>query len=73
MDWSESMRDTLKTQLSAVRQIPEIPGGYYLARGVDQVFWNVVEQNANPTDTALSWGAVVDGEITRKLREYAGR
>ena len=67
------MRDTLKTQLSAVRQIPEIPGGYYLARGVDQVFWNVVEQNANPTDAALSWGAVVDGEITRKLREYADR
>lgn len=73
MDWSDQMVSTMKTQLASVEQIPELPGSYYLTRGVEQVFWNVVEQNANVTDTMLEWGAIVDGEIARKMREYANR
>lgn len=71
MLWDEDMRNVLNQQLNSVVQIPEIPGGYYTARGIDQAFWNVVEQNENPTDMMLEWGEVVDAEIARKQQEYA--
>lgn len=71
MSWDEEMLETMKTQLDSVVQIPELPGGYYTARGIDQAFWNVVEQNKNPTDMMLEWGEIVNREITRKQREYS--
>ena len=71
MVWDAQMTSALNDQLANIEQIPEVPGGYYVARGIDQAFWNVVEQNKNPTDMMLEWGAVVDGEITRKLVEFA--
>ena len=71
MIWDPQMTSALNDQLENIEQIPEVPGGYYVARGIDQAFWNVVEQNQNPTDMMLEWGAVVDGEITRKLLEFA--
>ena len=71
MIWDVQMLDNLNRQLDNVVQIPEVPGGYYTARGIDQVFWNVVEQNENPTDMMLKWGVVVDSEIERKRQEFA--
>ncbi len=71
MVWDEEMIKLLDEKLDTVIQIPEIPGGYYTARGIDQAFWNVVEQNENPTDMLLEWGNVVDREIKRKQLEFA--
>lgn len=70
MVWDDESLEILNSQIECGVQIPEIPGGYYTARGIDQAFWNVVEQNENPTDMLLEWGAVVDGEIQRKRSEY---
>lgn len=71
MVWDTRMTSALDEQLQNIKQIPEVPGGYYVARGIDQAFWNVVEQNQNTTDMMLEWGAVVDGEIKRKIKEFA--
>jgi len=70
MVWDEEMLAILNKEMDTVIQIPEVPGGYYTARGIDQAFWNVVEQNENPTDMLLEWGKVVDGEIKRKRLEF---
>lgn len=71
MVWDDQMISVLNEQLENVAHIPEVPGGYYTARGIDQAFWNVVEQNQNPTDMMLEWGSIVDGEIRRKRLEFA--
>ena len=71
MVWDDEMKELLIDQMKNVKQIEEIPGSYYLARGIDQAFWNVTEQNSDPTDQLLTWGAVVDKEITRKLKEFS--
>ena len=70
MVWDEETKAVLSKQLEKVVQIPEIPGGYYTARGIDQAFWSVVEQNEVPTDALLKWGEIVNGEILRKRQEY---
>lgn len=71
MIWDDEMLEIFDKNINTVVQIPELPGGYYTARGIDQAFWNVVEQNENPTDMMLEWGKVVDGEIKRKRHEFA--
>lgn len=71
MVWDDEMLDILNNDIDTVVQVPEVPGGYYTARGIDQAFWNVVEQNENPTDMLLEWGNVVDAEIKRKRLEFA--
>ena len=70
MVWDKGLYSVIQEQASWVKQIPEVPGGYYVARGIDQAFWNVVERNAVPTDMMLKWGAIVDAEITRKRQEF---
>lgn len=70
MIWDNDFIEVLNSEINKVTQIPEIPGGYYTARCIDQAFWNVVEQNKIPTDMMLEWGAVADGEISRKRQEY---
>ena len=56
-----------------VSEIPEVPGSYYVTRSVDLSFWNVVNQNENPKDVLLKWGAEVDDEIERKWNQYEDR
>ena len=71
MIWDDGILEIFNKHIDTVIQIPELPGGYYTARGIDQAFWNVVEQNKNPTDMMLEWGKVVNGEIKRKKLEFA--
>lgn len=73
LGWDDELLEELLYQQSQVKELPEVPGGYYVSRGIDQAFWNVVEQNKNPKDMLLKWGAVVDEEIRRKEEEYANK
>ena len=70
MDWDAQMFDIMLKQRNEIVEIPEIPGGYYTARGIDQAFWGVNEQGYVPLEMITKWGAVVDGEIARKRAEY---
>jgi ABC-type glycerol-3-phosphate transport system substrate-binding protein len=70
MDWDPEILKEILNQLNQLVEIPEVPGGYYTARAIDQAFWSVVEQNKNPTEMLTKWGAVVDREIARKRAEY---
>lgn len=70
LGWSRDIVGELTEQQIAVKNWEELPGGYYVPRGVDQAFWNVVEQNENPTDVMLEWAEIVDNEMIRKQNEY---
>ena len=70
MGWNAEILPAIIDQLENTREIEEIPGGYYTARGIDQAFWNVVEQNKKPKDMLIEWGEIVNREIERKRKEY---
>ncbi|MDR1892567.1 MAG: extracellular solute-binding protein, partial [Oscillospiraceae bacterium] len=70
LGWEPETLIELRKQRGELAELPEVPGGYYLPRGIDQAFWNVTELNKIPADTLTEWGAVVDREIARKAREY---
>jgi ABC-type glycerol-3-phosphate transport system substrate-binding protein len=70
MAWDAASLQQMLAQWDQVKELPEIPGGYYVARGIDQAYWNVLNTNANSTDMLLKWGKIVDSEIVRKRVQY---
>lgn len=72
MPWSSKDKKILTKQWNNVIEIPEVPGGYYLSRAVDQAFLEVVngDKNSGIKDVLVKWGKVADNEITRKISEY---
>lgn len=73
MSWDVDMKENIITAHSNVREIPEIPGSYYLSRSIDHCFWNVINSNKKPKNMLLQWGAEVDDEIARKWEQYQDR
>lgn len=71
--WDTDHKSNLIKAWKNVQEIPEVPGSYYATRAVDMAFWNVVNQNKNPKDVLLKWGAEVDQEINRKWAQYENR
>lgn len=70
MSWSSDERKMLLEQWKNVEELPEVPGGYYTSRCVEQAYWNVVNSAANPKSTVIKWGKLADMEIQRKRAEY---
>ena len=71
MAWEKKDLELLLEQRSYIREIPEVPGSYFVSRSIDQAFWNVVESNAQPKDTLYKWSKICNSEIDRKIAEYA--
>lgn len=71
MAWDKDDLNILNQQWAQVKEVPEVPGSYYLARSVDQIFWSVVNGESNVKNAAVKWGSVADTEIERKIRQYS--
>ncbi len=69
--WNADDLDILLEQWSCVEELPEVPGGYYVSRAVDQAYWAVLNGEDNEKDAMLKWGEIADNEIIRKISEYA--
>lgn len=69
-DWTDDNLEALLSQWAKVKEIPEVPGGYYVSRAVDQAFWNVTNASENPKDMLLKWADVAQTEIDRKRQQY---
>ncbi len=68
--WDKSDLKILNEQWSRVREVPEIPGSYYVGRAIDQAFWSVMNDGTNAMDAISKWSETADAEITRKIKEY---
>ena len=69
LSWNNDDFDILLEQWKSVNEMPEVPGGYYIPRVVDQAFWNVV--NGKGIDEELiKWDKVADKEIAEKRSQY---
>lgn len=71
LGWEAENLAALKAQGQKLQQLPEVPGGYYVGRSVQQVYWNVVNNGEKVEDMLKKWVPEADDEIRRKTEEYA--
>lgn len=69
--WDTYDKEAIINQWKQVKEIPEVPGSYYLTRAVDQAFWSVVNGESKSKDALVKWSRVANNEIKRKISEYA--
>ncbi len=70
LGWEAENLEALKAQGKKLQQLPEVPGGYYVSRSVQQVYWNVVNNGEKVEDMLKKWVPEADDEIRRKTQEY---
>lgn len=68
--WDNEHLSVMEEQRKLVKEVPEVPGSYYLSRAIDQAFWTVVNAESNSKDAVMKWSNIADDEIARKIREY---
>ncbi len=71
LSWDTEALDVINKQWSKVKEIPEVPGSYYVSRSIDQAFWAVKNKKASAKEAIVDWAEISDKEIARKLAEYA--
>ena len=67
----EKEQTVLLEQWNRVKIIPEIPGSYYIARGVNNAFRRVIYENDSPVDTLNRYNIQINKEIARKWEEVS--
>ncbi len=69
-NWKKQDYEQLMKQWANVKEVPEVPGGYFTQRALNNAFWSTVKEYENPRDMLLKWGKTIDEEIARKREEY---
>lgn len=69
-NWSRAEQEMLTEQWKQVQEIPELPGGYYTSRNVDNAFREVVFQMGNARESLFYWNKDINEEIKRKRYEF---
>ncbi len=69
-EWEGDNLDALLNQWEKIDEIPEVPGGYSVARIIDQAFWNTVNGGEDVQDMLIKWTKIADGIIERKRDQY---
>jgi ABC-type glycerol-3-phosphate transport system substrate-binding protein len=70
LPWPASDIAILKTQWEKTIGIPEVPGGYFTGRHIDNALRQVINTGANPRDTLYEYSSIIDNEIKSKRREF---
>ncbi|MCR4779248.1 MAG: extracellular solute-binding protein [Lachnospiraceae bacterium] len=71
--WNESEKELLKKQWESVVEVPEIPGGYYVSRNIDNAMRQVYYNGENARDTFNYWMNSVEEELMRKQQQLKAR
>ncbi|MBO2517019.1 MAG: ABC transporter substrate-binding protein [Clostridiales bacterium] len=70
MPWSAAELAILDSQWYCVKGIPEVPGGYFTARHLNNAFRRVINNREDPGETLLDYVKKIDEEITTKRKEF---
>lgn len=71
--WSDEEKEMLLQQWENVVEVPEVPGGYYVTRNVDNAFRQVYYNGENVRDTLYYWMNAVNEELERKQNQLKAR
>lgn len=70
LPWTTDELEMLEKQWANIQEIPEVPGGYYTSRNLDNAFRACVYRLENPREMLRYWTNETNKEIQRKLEEY---
>lgn len=71
MSWGRNDLDTIVGQYKVITDLPQVPGGYYLDRAINNAFYSVYSDKEQPKEMLVKWSTMVDEEMTRKIKEYS--
>lgn len=69
MPWAKKEAEVIKTQWAHVKEVPEIPGGYYTIRMLDTAFSLAYYNNENPRAVLYKYADMINEELARKRKE----
>lgn len=70
LPWSAKDYKNLSKQWQWVKGNPEVAGGYFTSRHVENAFRKVVNNGDEPRETLLDYVEVIDNEIINKRKEF---
>ena len=70
LPWKAKDMQLILAQLEKARPNPEVPGGYYTGRYIENALRDVLTQNANPRATLLDYVTTINDEIRYKRQEF---
>ena len=70
LPWSKSEADAMNAQREHVIELPQLPGGYYVARNLDNAFKATYLRNEDAREMLTYWTLETNREITRKREEF---
>lgn len=70
LPWPVRDYNALNAQGEWIRGIPEVPGGYFTPRHLDNAFRRVVFSGDNARETLLDFVRIINEEIEHKRREF---
>lgn len=70
LPWAKRISTVIESQWDNVKGVPQVAGGYYTARSIDNAIRSVVNEKENTRETLLDFAANIDEEITIKRKEF---
>lgn len=70
LPWAKRISSIIEQQWGNVLGVPQVAGGYYTARSIDNAIRSVVNENENTRETILDFAVDIDEEITIKRKEF---
>lgn len=70
LPWTVEERNVLLQQWDLTVGVPEIAGGYYTGRNLENAFREVINKNLNPRETLAEYIIKINKEITKKREEF---
>ncbi|BCN29628.1 extracellular solute-binding protein [Anaeromicropila herbilytica] len=71
LPWPTDDFEALKEQFKTVKGIPQVPGGYYSWRNVNNAFYKVVVENSMaPREALMEYVRYINDEINNKRDEF---
>lgn len=70
LPWPLKDYKNLQTQWQWVKGIPQVPGGYFTGRHLDNAFRKVVNVHQNPREALSDYLIYINDEITLKRKEF---
>jgi ABC-type glycerol-3-phosphate transport system substrate-binding protein len=67
--WDRHSLDTIMTSIANIRELPGIPGGYYIGRHIGNAFNEIVLMGVTPRAAMRKYNEVINSEIERKRIE----
>ncbi|HHU21401.1 MAG TPA: extracellular solute-binding protein [Acholeplasma sp.] len=70
MAWTTEEKEVLLSQWVNTVGIPEVAGGYYTGRNVENAFRKTINEKKNPREILLTYVNTINAELTKKRKEF---